>query len=131
MALVHDAAEEGDLEAVRRHLDSGVSVDLQDEDGSTALMMAVVEDNKEVAALLLERGANVDLQDKDGRTALMKAVDGNNKEMAALLLAHGASTDIGKASSEKKQVLLAVAAALDVDALGTMVAGLALSLIHI
>ena len=51
---LHDAVKEGDLEAVRRHLDSGVSVNLQTEDGRTALMWAVIKDKKEVAALLLE-----------------------------------------------------------------------------
>jgi ankyrin repeat protein len=135
---LHLATQRGDLEAVRGLLDSGVSVDLQRTDGETALMKAVEYDKMEVAALLLERGANVDLQigpqsqfydllNGDGRTALMLAVvlERNKGGMASFLLAHGAITDIGKVSSENKQVLLASAAALDVEALGTMVASLA------
>lgn len=45
--LLNAVWPEGDLEAVRRHLDSGVSVDLQNEYGLTALMRAVDKDKKD------------------------------------------------------------------------------------
>lgn len=55
------SAGRGDIGSVRRFLlKQGVSVDLKDADGMTALMCTK---DKEVAALLLERGADVDLKD--------------------------------------------------------------------
>ena len=84
-----EAARRGDPEAVRIHLDAGVSVDLQEEfSRCTALMLT---GSREVAALLLDRGAAVDLQDRRGRTALMQTDD---REMAALLLDRGAKDTV-------------------------------------
>ena len=54
------------LEAVRRDLDSGASVDLEDERGRTALWWASEEDRIELAELLLDRGAKADVQDQQG-----------------------------------------------------------------
>eukprot|EP01051_Picozoa_sp_SAG22_P019317 SAG22_NODE_3530_length_1658_cov_2.838358_1_plen_97_part_00 len=51
---------------------AGANVDLQMEDGWTALMWAAFKDHGAVAEALIAAGANVDLQDKDGWTALMK-----------------------------------------------------------
>ena len=70
---LHDAVNKGDLEAVRRHLDSGVSVDLQDEEGMSALMYAAGQGRSSTVEVLIDRGAALDLQDEDGATALIFA----------------------------------------------------------
>ena len=87
MALppMHDAVIQGDLEAVRRHLDSGVPVDLQDDDGYTALLRASHFNRKEVAQLLIDRGADLNVQDKEGWTALKEAVARGFHEVAVVL----------------------------------------------
>ena len=74
--------------------EKSLQVDLQDEDGQSALMFASVSGHHEVARLLLENGARVDLQDKDGRSALMLASVRGDSEAAALLLQHGAQVDL-------------------------------------
>ena len=76
------------MEAVRRHLDSGVSVDLQTSEGWTALMLTSFHGRTEVVRLLLGKGAAVDEKDNDGKTALMLAC--GHMEVVQLLLRKGA-----------------------------------------
>jgi len=74
MGELHDFAERGDLDGVRRLLDSGVPVDALDERDETALHGAAAFGHTEVLRVLLERGAAVDQTDGDQfRTALMAA----------------------------------------------------------
>ena len=75
------------LNDAARLLEKKASVDMQNEDGETALMKASSNGRKEVAALLLEKKASVDLQNKDGATALMIANRRGHKELAAMLQA--------------------------------------------
>ena len=52
----------------------------------TALMAAIVKNDKTLTVLLLEAKANIDLQDRNGFTALHYAIQFRNYEMIALLL---------------------------------------------
>ena len=88
------AAEVGDLEAIRKHLEGGVDVDAVNKQGYTALHMAVRRGQKDAVALLLEKDANVNAERK-GKTPLEFA--GKNEEIAALLREKG-----GKTSKEIK-----------------------------
>ncbi len=58
-------------------LKAGAKIDLQENEGWTALMMASLysrtDSTHETVQLLLEAGADVDLREKDGWTALMMA----------------------------------------------------------
>ncbi|OQS07114.1 hypothetical protein THRCLA_20218 [Thraustotheca clavata] len=81
-------ASDGDVDAVKRYLDSGVSVDAQDENGYTPLQAAVSYNQLDLVELLLSKGANVSLGDNDDETPLHFC---ENVEIAQLLLAHGAS----------------------------------------
>jgi ankyrin repeat protein len=67
------AVRAGDLTVVLAHLDGGQDVDAVEGDGSTALMLAVVAQNDDLASLLLDRGANPNLADKQERVPLMYA----------------------------------------------------------
>ncbi len=55
----------------------------------TALMAAVVKNDKTLTLLLLEAKANVDLQDKNGFTALHYAIQFRNYEMKLLAYHQG------------------------------------------
>jgi len=57
------AAQTGDLETVKRLLESGVDVDSTNRYGATALFFATDKGHAEMVTLLLERGANVNLTD--------------------------------------------------------------------
>ncbi len=50
-----------------QNLIDDVDLDLQDENGNTALMWAISENNK-VALALIEKGCNIDLQSLDEKT---------------------------------------------------------------
>jgi ankyrin repeat protein len=69
------AAREGAVSAARVLIDRGADLDLQDPDGTTALVLAIINAHYDVAALLLERGANPNIADTSGMAALYAAVD--------------------------------------------------------
>ena len=56
----------------------------------TPLMLAVMEDHLDIAALLLDRGADINATDFEGSTALHWAVGDRNEKAARLLLERGA-----------------------------------------
>jgi ankyrin repeat protein len=69
------AARQGSLSAVRVLADAGADLDVAAPDGSTALILAIINAHYDVAALLLEKGADPNLADTAGMGALYAAVD--------------------------------------------------------
>jgi len=59
----------------------------------TALHLAAMYGNMELAALLIEHGADVNARDEHACTPIYWAVAGNDVTMTGLLLRHGADTD--------------------------------------
>jgi ankyrin repeat protein len=90
---IHQAAYDGNIEAVKQHLASGTDVNAKDEKGAIPLHFAVFKDHKETAELLITKGADVNAKDEYEETAL----DFADGETAALLRKHG-----GKTSEELK-----------------------------
>ena len=69
-------------------IDAGAQLDLQDDMGCTALMVASRdhdEGNTEIAVALINARAQLDLQDDDGFTALMVASNECRTEIARAL----------------------------------------------
>lgn len=62
------SANEGNLDAIRELLDSGIDVNFRDIDNRTALHVAACQGNADVVALLLDKGAQVDTRDRWGST---------------------------------------------------------------
>jgi len=69
------AAREGAIEAVRALADAGADLNLADPDGTTPLILAVVNARFDTAVALLEKGANPNVADAMGMTPLYAAVD--------------------------------------------------------
>jgi uncharacterized protein len=73
-------------------------------DMGTALMAAVVKENKELTELLLLRGADPNLSDNTGLTALMYAAQFKNADLVNMLLKYKADPKIknqdGKTASD-------------------------------
>jgi ankyrin repeat protein len=111
------AADVGDLEAIKKHLEGGEDVNAANKQGYTALHMAVRRGQKDAAALLLEKGANVNAERK-GKTTLDFA--GKNEEIAALLREKGGKT--GKEIKAAGSIFSAAQSGL-VDAVKTHLAG--------
>ena len=105
------AAEENDLEEVRRLLDSGTDVN-ENYRGYTALHQAAIESaisgSVALMELLLDRGAKVNAQDADGATPLMYALALNilaaDLDGVNLLLNHGANPNITARSQTETQI---------------------------
>lgn len=65
-----DFARQGESEPLSRMLAAGMPVDLQDEKGSTLLMLASYNGNLDTTRMLLKCGASPDLRNDRGQTPL-------------------------------------------------------------
>ena len=83
---LHIAASLGQLDTVRRLLDSGLRVDEVKEDGNTALHCAAIMGHLDVVELLLEEEADTEATGKSGATPLMMAAAMGHLEVVILIL---------------------------------------------
>ena len=61
---IWDAAEDGNIEAVKQHIAAGTDVNAKDDQfGGTPLLAAAMKGHKEVAELLIDKGADVNARD--------------------------------------------------------------------
>jgi ankyrin repeat protein len=91
------AARENAIDATRALAEVGANLDLQDQDGTTALGFAILNGHFELAAVLLEAGADPDVADRTGMTALYGAID-----------MVGFTTDIGRPRQPSYDALTAI-----------------------
>ena len=91
-----DAAKNGDIEAVKKHLAAGADVNAKDVDGTTPLHNAAVYGHNEVAELLIANGASVNAiivsGRNQGKTPLDLAIWRKKTATADLLRQHGGKT---------------------------------------
>jgi len=85
---IYDAANDGNIEAVKQHLADGADVNAKNDFGSTPLIAAALKGHKEIAELLISEGADVNAKNDRGQTPL----DWAEVEIADLLRKHGAKT---------------------------------------
>jgi ankyrin repeat protein len=90
-ALVADAAERRDLDAVRALLKKGADPSAPQPDGATALHWAAHWDDLPAAEVLIKAGASLDAVNDLGVFPLSLACANGSKTMVARLLAAGAS----------------------------------------
>ena len=89
---IWEAAESGNIEAVKQHLAAGTDVNARDNWGRTPLHEAAYHSNKEIVGLLIAKGADVNARDNGGETPLDLAIQLKQTEIAALLRKHGCKT---------------------------------------
>ncbi|KAM4551693.1 KN motif and ankyrin repeat domain-containing protein 4-like [Odontesthes bonariensis] len=86
---LHLAVRHGRVVMVRLLLSCGADANMQDSQGTTALMFASERGHTHIARLLLERSqCDLMLTDQRGQTALSIAMRGSHTDTAALLQAH-------------------------------------------
>ena len=103
------AARQGAAQAARALAETGADLNLTDPDGSSALVLAIINAHYDLAAMLLEKGAGPNVADTSGMAALYAAVDMNtldetpgrpapkssdatsSVDLVKVLLAHGAN----------------------------------------
>ena len=90
--LLIEAAAEGNIEAVKQHLNAGTDVNAKDEDSWTPLHFAASDGHKEVVELFIAKGADVSVKSKFDETPLDLAIINNETETADLLRKHGGKT---------------------------------------
>ena len=81
-----EAAKTGQLKKVENFIEAGMSVDVKNDDGKTALMEATSNNQKEVIKLLISKGANINEKDKNGKTSILMACENGNSEIIKLLV---------------------------------------------
>ena len=81
------AAQQGNVDVLRRLIDEGVEPDTVDEDGNTALMVLAREGRADGVGLLLSAGAEVEMMNVSGASALMLAAANGHLEVVKLLAA--------------------------------------------
>ena len=78
--------------------EKGISIDVRDKEGSTALLIAVNTNRNDAVKGLLAMGANPNVRDPIGWTPLISAADEGNAEVVKLLLDAGADRTATKAN---------------------------------
>uniref|UniRef100_A0A8D0HRJ2 Protein phosphatase 1 regulatory subunit 16A n=1 Tax=Sphenodon punctatus TaxID=8508 RepID=A0A8D0HRJ2_SPHPU len=86
-----EAASRNDVEEVRQFLQRGISPNLYNEDGLTALHQCCIDDYGDIVKLLLEAGAEVNACDSELWTPLHAAATCGHLHLVELLIRHGAS----------------------------------------
>ena len=99
---IHDAAVDGNIEAVKQHLAAGTDVNAKDEEGWTPLHIAAIRGNKEIAELLIAKGADVNAKAENDNTHLHQAVFWGHSEITELLISKGA--DVNAKHKQKKKI---------------------------
>jgi ankyrin repeat protein len=87
------SAEMGDLQALKRWLDAGVSPNACEDSGWTALHTAASQGNPVMASMLLQAGANPNAACQDGWTPVCEAAKRQQVEILEQLLERGGRTD--------------------------------------
>jgi ankyrin repeat protein len=104
------AAREGDIDTAKAMLAHGVDINQTDVDGTSGLVVSIMNKQYTFAKFLLDRGADPNVTDVKGRAALYAAIDMRNEDWSALpmrkekdplpsmdliqaILAHGAKVD--------------------------------------
>ena len=98
---IHRAAEQGDLESLKKHIAAGGDINTKDsDDGETPLHRAITRGQTEAARLLIEGGCDLNIgRTKDGDTPLDMAEGRGRKEIAELLREKGAKKSSKEAPS--------------------------------
>ena len=91
MNVLMKAVINNDLDTLQANVMNQARLEETNDDGYTALHIAVLEDNVPFAKLLLEAGSPVDTVDEYYYTPLIDAIYYENPKMVELLLQHGAS----------------------------------------
>jgi CubicO group peptidase (beta-lactamase class C family) len=87
---LHIAVLQGNLDAVKQHIEAGSDLNKKDAWGSTPLIIAIIFDRTEVAEALINAGADLTIGNNEGNTPLQIAAFFGRSEIVGTLLDKGA-----------------------------------------
>ncbi|MDF2964957.1 MAG: ankyrin repeat-containing protein [Rickettsiaceae bacterium] len=90
---MHDfikAAKEGNLATVQYYISQNIDIDINDEDGWTALMFAARKGHLDIVKVLIEYGGDINKADKYRWTALMIAAERGHLNIVKVLIKNDA-----------------------------------------
>lgn len=108
-----------DLEKVNELLGRGADANAPEEDGSTAIFVAVADGEIEIVRALLLFGADINARDNDGETPLMQLDDDATVELAELLISSGAK--VNRTAKDGTSALMRAAADSPADVLKVLI----------
>jgi ankyrin repeat protein len=91
-------------ERVELFLKAGMNINVRDNDGNTALMLASMTGDPEIINLLIGKGADVNARSASGYTALMYVSSKGDKATAKLLIEKGA--DVNSRNNSRDTALM-------------------------
>lgn len=95
---LHQAAAIGDVAQIKLHIEKKTDLNALNEQGDTALKLAVASQSVDCVKALLEGGANPNLKDSNGSTPLMDASMAGNVDMVNAMVAAKADLTIANSS---------------------------------
>ena len=88
--VLYDFARIGEADQIKPLIETGADIDVQVENGATALFAASKNGHIEVVKILILHEADLDLENNNGETPLAIAKKNKHKEIVELLIKHGA-----------------------------------------
>lgn len=88
---LEQAAERGNVAALREQLGAGADINQRNDTGRSALLIAARHGKLPAVEALVQAGADINLQDKNGDTALHLAAVNTHRPVVEFLLRHGAN----------------------------------------
>jgi ankyrin repeat protein len=104
---LHEAAELGDVSAIRRFVSTGSNID-ELVDGVSPLMLAAYHCHPSAVQELLMDGARTDLVSGNGKSALILAVESGDAEVVRFLLAKKADVGFRGGKNKASPIVIAV-----------------------
>jgi len=84
--ILYNAALDGDIEVVKKYLETGFDVNQPNQDKQSLLMLAGFNGHTDLCEYLIKKGAHTEARDNNGRTALIFASTGPFPQTVELLL---------------------------------------------
>ena len=119
-SLLHAAAVAGQVATVLELIKRGASVDVQNDEGGTALMEACMAGHQQIVLHLLEAAASLEVHSVRGGTALLCAASSGHTGIVRELLSRGSS--VGARDSINGTALMHAASQGHRDALSLLLA---------
>ncbi|MFJ8751607.1 ankyrin repeat domain-containing protein [Streptomyces sp. NPDC102441] len=113
VVIVMDLARQGRAEELLEFFDHGLPVDVRDQQGNTALMLAAYHGRTETVRALVARGADVDLRNARDQSPVAGALFKGEDAIVGVLVAAGADLDAGTPSARATAEMFGRTALLD------------------